>query len=100
VFRDAPARWDETKCLIGEPGRVAVFARRAGRSWFVAGINGTGETLPVTLDLSAFTSFPRRLLIAEGTNALMEVAVAPLENAATWAHPLPPRGGFILRLDQ
>jgi len=100
VFRDAPARWDETKCLIGEPGRVAVFARRAGQSWFVAGINGTGETLPVTLYLAAFKSFPRRLLIAEGTNALMDVAVAPMEDDSTWTHPLPPRGGFILRFDQ
>ena len=74
VFRDAPARWDETRCLLGEPGRVAVFARRSGASWFIAGINGTGEPLPVSPDLSAFATHPKRLLIAEGTNATMEVA--------------------------
>src|SRR5260221_6559741 len=54
VFRDAPARWDETRCLMGEPGKVAVLARRSGTSWFIAGINGTDRTSPVNLDLSQF----------------------------------------------
>jgi len=100
IFRDAPARWDETRCLIGEPGQVAIFAKRSGKSWFIAGINGTGEALPMKLDLSAFEKFPKRLLITEGTNAAMQVAAAPLAAAAHWQHTLPPRGGFILRLDK
>ena len=100
VFRDAPARWDETKCLIGEPGQVAVFARRAGKSWFIAGINGTSDVLPVNLDLSAFKKFHRRFVVIEGDNANMQVNVAPLENSNEWQHEIPPRGGFILRLDK
>jgi hypothetical protein len=100
VFRDVPARWDETKCLVGEPGQIAVFARRYGKSWFIAGINGTGEALPVHLDLSQFKDFRLRLMIAEGVNANMQVIVAPLKNSDAWRHEIPPRGGFILRLDQ
>jgi hypothetical protein len=100
VFRDAPARWDETRCLVGEPGQAAVFARRSGKSWFIAGINGTGDALPVTLDLSAFTQFRHRLIIAEAEDARMKVAVTPLETSAEWRHSVPPRGGFILRLDK
>jgi hypothetical protein len=100
VFRDAPARWDETKCLVGEPGQAAVFARRSGKSWFIAGINGTGESRPVTLDLSVFKKFRHRLLISEGENANMQVIAAPLANSDEWQHALPPRGGFILRLDK
>jgi alpha-glucosidase len=100
IFRDAPARWDETRCLTGEPGQVAVFARRSGQSWFIAGINGTGEPLLVNLDLSAFSAFAKRLLIAEGTDASMQVSVAPLAAATQWQHTLPPRGGFILRLNK
>src|SRR5260370_4625256 len=86
VFRDAPARWDETRCLMGEPGRAVVFARRAGRSWFVAGINGTGEGLPVTLDLSDFSKFRHRLVISEGANAAMQVSVAPVSYSDPWQH--------------
>jgi hypothetical protein len=100
VFRDAPARWDETKCLIGEPGQVAVFARRSGKSWFIAGINGKGNSLPVNLDLSAFGKFHHRLLVAEGEDAKMQVAVTLLEKSDEWHHEIPPRGGFILRMDE
>jgi hypothetical protein len=100
VFRDAPARWDETKCLIAEPGQLAVFARRSGKSWFIAGVNGTNESLPVNLDLSAFKKFHRRFAVVEDDDANMQVAVAPLEYSDEWKHEIPPRGGFILRLDK
>jgi len=101
IFRDAPARWDETKCLVGEPGKVAVFARRSGESWFIAGINGTTSSLPVNLDLSPFKKFPKRLaVLEEASDAKMKVAVSPLENSDEWRHEMPPRGGFILRLDK
>lgn len=100
VFRDAPARWDETRCLAGEPGKVAVFARRSGTNWFIAGVNGTDGPLPVDLDLSPFEKYLQRLEVTEGTNALMQVSAAKLAVAGHWEHTLPPRGGFILRLDQ
>lgn len=100
IFRDAPARWDETHCLIGEPGQMAVFARRSGKSWFIAGINGTTNAMPVNLDLSAYKKFKKRFAVAEGADANMQVAVAPLADAKEWQHEMPSRGGFILRLDK
>jgi hypothetical protein len=100
VFRDAPARWDETRCLLADPGQVAVFARRSGHSWFIAGLSGTTNSLPVTLDLSPYKKYRHRLAITEGADAQMQVAVAALDNTPTWQHDLPSRGGFILRLDQ
>ena len=100
MFRDAPARWDETRCLIGEPGRLAVFARRAGNSWFIGGINGTSGVIPVTLGLNAFESFSKRLLVEEGTDAAMQVSVSTVDAGAEWKHRIPARGGFILRLDR
>jgi len=100
IFRDAPARWDETHCLLGEPGRVAVFARRSGSSWFIAGINGTNERLPVKLDLKPYRKFTDRTLIAEAAIAGTEVVVTTVAQGNVWSHTLPPRGGFILRLDR
>jgi alpha-glucosidase len=100
VFRDAPARWDETRCLEGDPGRVVIFARRSGKSWFIAGLNGANEPLPLDLDLSPFHDFPKRILIAEGKDPLMQVSASNLVASAQWKHEMPPRGGFILRLDQ
>jgi alpha-glucosidase len=100
IFRDAPARWDETRCLVGEPGRAAVFARRAGASWFVAGINGTSHALPVHLDLSAFKGFPHRIMIAEAADPQRQVETFQVKGSSSWRHKIPPRGGFILRLDR
>jgi alpha-glucosidase len=100
VFRDAPACWDETRCLMGEPGRVVVFARRSDASWFIAGLNGTDNPLLVNVDLSAFSGFPKRLVIAEGRDLAMQVDVSPVPASALWKHEMPPRGGMILRLDK
>jgi hypothetical protein len=100
IFRDAPARWDETRCLAAEPGQLAIFARRAGNSWYIAGISGVNSPQTVTLDLSPFKKFSKRLAMIEGQNANMQVAAAPLEKSADWKHEIPARGGFILRLDR
>ena len=41
VIRDIPSTWDETIVLPpSEIGKIAVFARRKGRSWFLAVMNG------------------------------------------------------------
>ncbi|HUE36691.1 MAG TPA: glycoside hydrolase family 97 catalytic domain-containing protein [Candidatus Acidoferrum sp.] len=100
IFRDAPARWDETKCLIGEPGEAAVFARRSGKSWYIAGISGVTNSLPVTLDLSPYKEYRHRIVVSEAADAKMQVAVASLGDSNQWQHTIPPRGGFILRLDE
>ncbi|TAL04657.1 MAG: glycoside hydrolase, partial [Verrucomicrobia bacterium] len=99
IFRDAPARWNETHCLLGEPGRLAVFARRSGSSWFIAGISGLDQPQSVTLDLKAYRKFRKRVLIAEGKEAQMEVIASPLKADNEWQHTIPSRGGFILRLE-
>lgn len=100
IFRDAPARGDETHCLLGEPGRLAVFARRGGSSWFIAGINGTSEPLPIMLNLKPYKKFATRLLIAEADDASSQVMVKPVTKKDEWTYTMPPRGGFILRLDR
>jgi hypothetical protein len=50
------------------------------------------------LDLSRYKKYRRRILIAEGADAQMQVATIPLENSTQWQHEIPSRGGFILRL--
>ena len=41
IIRQVPATWDETIVLPpSEIGEIAVMARRSGRDWFVAAVNG------------------------------------------------------------
>lgn len=99
VLRDAPARWDETRCLMGEPGRIAIFARRSGSHWFIAGISGSEETRSFTLDLADFATHPNRLLIQEGDDSHMGFGATTINASDQFQHSIPPRGGFVLRLD-
>ncbi|MFD0793807.1 glycoside hydrolase family 97 catalytic domain-containing protein [Mucilaginibacter litoreus] len=48
-----PNTWDDVKLLQGEPGKEAVLARRKGKDWYIAGING--ET--VAKNWQVFLSF-------------------------------------------
>ncbi|MDB6037363.1 MAG: glycoside hydrolase [Verrucomicrobiales bacterium] len=99
ILRDAPGRWDESKCVIGDPGRLAVFARRSGKSWFIAGLNGTREPLPIKLDLRSFPQTHHATLIEEGAEPKMQVSAETFSRPKAWTHKIPGQGGFILRLD-
>ena len=53
-LRALPTTWDETQFLDGYPTRYVVMARRHGNDWYVAGLNGTSQTLTLTLQLPMF----------------------------------------------
>lgn len=50
-LKHVPTTWDDTKIIDGYPGRYVVLARRHGGKWYLAAINGTGETLKLNVDL-------------------------------------------------
>jgi hypothetical protein len=100
ILRDAPARWEETRCLVGDPGRCAVFARRSGSSWLVAGISGSSEPVSVALDLTDFLAHAERFVVEEAGRNGRELAVKSVPASARWQHTMPPRGGFVLRMNR
>lgn len=51
-LRSLPNNWDDVKFIDGYPGRYAVIARKSGKSWYVAGINGETQKRQLTLNLS------------------------------------------------
>ncbi|MCW1923873.1 glycoside hydrolase family 97 protein [Luteolibacter arcticus] len=49
-FDRLPTTWDETRVIDGYPGSHATIARRKGKVWFLAGLNGsTARTFDVPL---------------------------------------------------
>ncbi|SMG28955.1 glycoside hydrolase family 97 protein [Sphingobacterium psychroaquaticum] len=52
-LRELPVSWDEVKFLSGYPGKEVVIARRAGKRWYVAGINGENVAKEIEVDLTA-----------------------------------------------
>jgi alpha-glucosidase len=73
MIKSIPAVWDETRVLAGsEIGEVAAFARRSGRSWFVAVLNGA-TARKLSLDLG---------FLGEGTYDTLLVGDDPVQAAA------------------
>ncbi len=68
-LRNVPVVWDEPRVLVGEPGRLAVLARRNGDTWYVGGINGEDRAKNVALDLGFLGDGRYSLdLIADGAD--------------------------------
>jgi hypothetical protein len=50
-LRTVPCVWDETRFVAGHPGKFVVLARRSGRTWYLAGINGEDSLRTVRVKL-------------------------------------------------
>jgi hypothetical protein len=100
VLRAVPAQWDESRLLAGEPGTLAVVARRRGNDWFVAGISGTDTPQTVTVDVSGLWPGGATLEVVGdggGPRALTS-STRTLAAGESLAVPLLPRGGFVARV--
>ena len=95
-------RWDDVKFIEGFPGRYVVIARRAGKTWFVAGINADRQQpRKVKIDLKALGVTKQGTLITDGIDVLgFKSETFPLEKSVTSDEiTMRPRGGFVLTLE-
>jgi hypothetical protein len=51
-LKNFPTTWDETKLIDGYPGEMVVIARRKGKLWYVAGLNGKNTAQTLNLNFS------------------------------------------------
>lgn len=98
-LRALPVAWDETVLVDGEPGKLAVLARRRGRDWFVAGINGERTPKSIKLPLTFLGAGKYKLsLITDGENPRsFSHEERAAESGATLEINLAARGGFAAR---
>ena len=88
-LKTVPTEWDETRLIDGYPGKYVVLARRAGDTWYVAGINATDKELKLKLDIPFFagktvqcysddkTKQPGVKPMKVKTNGRVELAIQP-----------------------
>ncbi len=93
-LRELPRAWDEVRFLDGEPGKYVVIARRAGKQWFVAGLNADDTPREITLDLGWLGAKDGQL-ITDGAGP-REFSEGKLSASAPKL-TLAPRGGFVAR---
>jgi hypothetical protein len=97
---DVPVAWDETRLLDGEPGHLAVVARRRGSSWWVGGISGTATPQTVPLDLSFLgTGEWDAVILRDGAVPQQVVTESAMVRPVDRINiPLLARGGFAVRI--
>jgi hypothetical protein len=101
-LKRVPAVWDDVKYIDGFPGQYVVIARRAGKTWYVAGINADRQQpRKVKIDLKALGVTKQGALITDGIDFLgFKSESFPLEKGASADEiTMRPRGGFVLTLE-
>ncbi|RYY58622.1 MAG: glycoside hydrolase family 97 protein, partial [Chitinophagaceae bacterium] len=97
-LRHLPVQWDEVKFIDGYPGKSVVLARRAGGTWYIAGMNGEPVAKTVNLDLSLFKGSKATLYTDGDTDLTFRVDQVTAAGSTTVT--MKPEGGFVLVVEQ
>lgn len=96
-MQQLPDRWDEVRFMEGYPGKYIVIARRAGKKWYIAGINGEQTPRKVQLDLSVFRAGKATCIGDDGTKSAF--ITQTLRPATINTQEMQGAGGFVIVLD-
>ena len=94
-LQQVPTVWDETRLLDGYPGEFVVMARRTGDTWYIGGINGSGEEKEVTLDLS-FLGNATATMISDGPDRTFVQTTLDNSGLQQQMITMPTNGGFTI----
>ena len=93
-----PAAWDETRFVSGYPGESCVLARRSGKTWYVAGINGTDEEKTLSVPLDFIKGKLTATLFADSGSKDEPWRIETIKKLPATV-TCQPRGGFIFRIE-
>jgi len=93
-MRDLPVLWDESRFVAGFPGQSAVFARRQGNTWYIAGINGENRATDMTLNLD-FIAGHTGVMITDGETP-RSFSRTSMTASDKLQLPVKAHGGFVM----
>ncbi|UGQ49078.1 glycoside hydrolase family 97 protein [Massilia endophytica] len=91
-LRELPRSWDDSRFVDGFPGEYAVIARRAGKAWYVAGFNGSGSEMTLTLDLAFIGKRGKLITDGAGERSFIQSDIGA---AKATRITIKPHGGFV-----
>jgi hypothetical protein len=91
-----PTAWDETKLINGYPGEMVVIARRKGKLWYVAGLNGknTPQTLQLNLNFLGNSNYSFQLFKDGADTKSITSETKKVKKSTTLQIQCLPMGGF------
>lgn len=100
-MRQVPVVWDETRFLSGYPGESFVVARRSGKTWYVAGLNGTREASTQEVSLQFLPKGKYTMTIFADGEQSDKFAISRREVSRSTKLSLPclQQGGFLLTIE-
>lgn len=96
-LQSVPVAWDETILLDGYPGDSVLMARRKGKKWYMAAINGTNDAKTFSPNLSFIGKGTHNLkLIKDGADdKSFLTTMSQVNKNSKISIPCLPRGGFV-----
>jgi len=96
-----PTQWDDTYFIDGFPGKFVVLARKSGKTWYVAGINGETSQKEISFTLPFLTRDLKATLFTDGdTNRSFSTSVLQLKKGEKSTMVIKPTGGFVLKFEE
>lgn len=92
-LQDLPRHWDDVKFIDGYPGKYLILARKAGDSWYLAGLNAEDSDKALRVDLS-FMGNKKAMLITDGEGE-RDFSQGEITASNTTAITLKTKGGFV-----
>ncbi|MBD1393394.1 glycoside hydrolase family 97 protein [Mucilaginibacter glaciei] len=103
MIQQIPPTWDETIVLPqSKIGDLALFARRKGTTWFIAGLNGKSEPKTISIPLSFLKKGKYALTTLKDMPAVQANVVITNSKIAAGASVIVnmnKTGGFVMKLD-
>ena len=93
-----PSVWDETRLIDGYPGRFVILARRSGRRWYVAGINGQDIPQNFRVPLDFLKNKIKVTVFADNDTKDVPWDIRTTERVPQEVS-LQPRGGFVWMIE-
>ncbi|MRW85998.1 glycoside hydrolase family 97 protein [Pseudoduganella sp. FT26W] len=95
-LQNLPRSWDDSRLVDGYPGKYVVIARRAGDTWYIAGINATTADKTLALDLS-FVGKKQGVVITDGEGG-RDFSQRSIAAGKKVVVTIKPHGGFVIQL--
>jgi hypothetical protein len=93
-----PTQWDDIWFMDGFPGKFVVMARKSGKTWYVAGINGEANSKEINFTLPFITKDLKASLYTDGeTNRSFSTSELQLRKGKKISLVLEPTGGFVMK---
>lgn len=103
MIQQIPPTWDQTIVLPqSKIGETALFARRKGTTWFVAGLNGTSDTKSLSIALSFLKKGKYAITVLKdmpNTQASVVIENSKLSAGQVMNVNMNKAGGFVMKLE-